>query len=230
MLLLALAAERCNVDGQGNAVSWVGTRLEELDAAAGALFPRDAVALEGQWTRSHRRTYQNPQSRPGVGPFVDVVDAAWTGSLSGSTPLAAVIFLSSSSSIHWVKSGPPKSTLSVRLSLASYASFSREHATLGIVVGEATLPAVPVTLKASPDETCAIVPSPITTGSVFVLASTESTSILLLLVPADFVHVGRNRLWHLRERYASGFPSFARELLTHRRTGTLSSPADGFTG
>jgi hypothetical protein len=60
------------------------------------------------------------------------------------------------------------------------------------------------------------------TGRVSVLASADRADILVLLLQAGVFKIGRNRLWRLRDEYASVLPPRAREVLTRRRTGSMA--------
>jgi hypothetical protein len=205
---------------------WKSAGLEELEVAIAKVITHEPVAFAGQWASSKRRTYESAHSKPGVGPFVDVVDMIWTGSLVGATPIAALAFLAAPTGVHWVKSVPATFGQPVRLWLHAYADYSPSLATLGASVGDGFLPAVPVAYAGSPGDACAIGASPIVTGRVSVLASADRADILVLLLQAGLLKVGRNRLWRLRDEYASVLPPRAREVLTHRRTGSLAV-ADG---
>jgi hypothetical protein len=203
-------------------VRWKSAGLEELDVAVAKVVPHEPVAFPGQWASSTRRTYESAQSRPGVGPFVDVLDTFWTGSLVGASPIAALVFLASPTGVRWVKSVPATFGQPVRLSLHAYADCSPSLAILGASVGDAVLPGVPVAYTGSPTESCAISASPILTGRVALLASADRADILVLLIQAGLTRIGRNRLWRLRDEYASVLPPRAREVLTRRRTGSIA--------
>jgi hypothetical protein len=93
-------------------------------------------------------------------------------------------------------------------------------------VGDAVLPGIPVTYTGSPTESCAIAASPILTGRVALLASADRADILVLLIQAGLTKVGRNRLWRLRDEYASVLPPSAREVMTRRRTGAIAAAGE----
>ena len=205
---------------------WKGPVIDELDAAVARVVPHEPVALTGQWASSARRTYERARSKPGAGPFVDVLDTIWTGSLVGASPIAALVFLASPTGVHWVKSAPATIGQSVRLSLHAHADHSPTLATLGASVGHAVLPAVPVACQGSLADSCVIGAGPIVTGRVSVLASADRADILVLLIPAGLTKVGRKRIWRLRDEYASALPPRTRAVLTRRRTGSIDI-ADG---
>ena len=123
---------------------WKSPGLEELQVSIAQVVPHEPVALIGQWASSKRRTYEHARSAPGIGPFKDVLDANWTGSLVGATPLAVLVFLAAPTGVHWVKAAPVPLGQPVRVSLHTYAEYSPTLATLGACVGDAGLPALPV--------------------------------------------------------------------------------------
>lgn len=205
---------------------WKIAELEEFDFALAKFVPPDVVALEGQWVLSRRRTYQSEESRPGDGPFVEVLDMTWTGSLVGAKPLAALVVLTGPTAVHWVKSARVATGLPVHLSLHAYADHSPDVATFAASVGDAYLPAVPVAYMGTPTDTCEISTGPIVTGRMSLLASADRADILVLLIQAGLVRVGRNRLWRFRDEYAAMLPPRLREVLTRRRTGTMPVAGD----
>lgn len=201
---------------------WKCAELDELDLALARVVPPETVTVEGQWASSRRGTYRHEDSRPGVGPFLEVLDWTWKGTLVGADPLAAIVFLEEPAAVHWVKSARVASSLPVNLSLHAYADHSSKVATFAASVGDDGPPAVPVADTGSPAETCEISAGPFVTGRVAVLARTEGADLLVLLFPARLVKIGRNRLWRLRDQYAAELPPRLREVLTRRRTGILS--------
>jgi hypothetical protein len=203
-----------------------GEFFQELDLALAEVIPPEPAVLDGEWSASRRRTYQGAQSKPGVGPYVEVVDWTWTGTLVGAAPIAAVAFLATSTSVHWVKAGPaPAQT--IRLSLTTDAGRSSERATLGASIGDVALPGVPVAYRGSASDACVISTAPIATGRASALASAEKAVVVLLIIQRDLLKVGRNRLWRVREDLASSFPPHVRELLTRRRSGRYSLSGGG---
>lgn len=201
---------------------WKCAELDELELALARIVPPEIVTVEGQWSTSRRRTYRDEDSRPGAGPFVEVLDRTWKGTLVAADPLAALVFLDEPAAVHWVKCARVASSLSVDLSLHAYADHSSKVATFAARVGDDGPPAVPVVDTGSPAETCGISAGPFVTGRVAVLARAEGADLLVLLFPARLVKVGRNRLWRLRDEYAAELSPRLREVLTRRRTGTLS--------
>lgn len=203
---------------------WKNASLEELDLSLATVVPPEVVTVEGQWVSSRRRTYQSKESRPGVGPFVDVVDRTWSGSLTCPSPLAAIVLLAGPTDVYWAKSAQVAARLPVLLSLHAYADGSSDLATFAGSVGDASPPAIPVPCARSIESACAIGAGRIVTGRLSVLASVEGAELLVLLVQAERVRVGRNRLWRLRDEHAADLPLHLRELLTRRRSGSLSVP------
>src|SRR5688572_23387811 len=95
--------------------------------------------------RSERRTYETAsQTGTGSGPFVEVVDLRWGGTLTGTVPIAGIAFLVTTTELFWVKSMPAAATLPVHVSLHAYAGYSPEQATFTAGLGGAVLPGVPV--------------------------------------------------------------------------------------
>lgn len=195
-----------------------GEIFQELDFALAGVIPPEPAVLDGEWSASRRRTYESAQSKPGVGPYVEVVDWTWTGTLVGAGPIAAVAFLATSTSVHWVKAVPAPAQ-PIRLGLTTYAGRSSDRATLGASIGDAGLPGVPVAYRGSASDACMITTAPIATGRASALASAENAVVVLLIIPREFLKVGRNRLWRVREELVSSCPPRVRELLTRRRSG-----------
>lgn len=200
---------------------WKCAAIAELDSAVARVVPQVPVALSGQWSSSKRRTYESDQFRRSVGPFVEVVDWVWTGSLVGAAPIAALALLATPTGVHWVKSAPTTPGQPVRISLHAYANDSPGLATLGAAIGNECLPSVSVAYADSPEVTCAVGDSPIVTGRVSLLARADRADALVLLIQAGLFRIGRNRLWRLCDRYAAVLSPQARAVLTRRRTGCM---------
>ena len=207
---------------------WWHPIFDELDGALADLVPRESVTLEGEWTRSTRRTYESEgQAGTGRGPFVEVVDLSWKGALASATPIAVVSFLTTSTGLYWTKSAPATLAQPVNLSLHAYSEYSPERATFSPNVGAAGLPGVVIRCRDHLARTCAISDVAPTTGRVSVLATTDDAAVLVLVVQAGLLKVGRNRLWRLRDELAPSLPSRSRSLLTRRRSGSiLEEPAE----
>jgi hypothetical protein len=119
--------------------------FDELDTSLAALIPQEPVEFIGSWFPSARRTYETvQQSGTGSGPFVDVVDLRWRGTLTCPAPIAGIGFLVTTTGLFWVKSTPAAVSLPVEISLHAYAEYSAGQATFTAGLGGAVLPGVPV--------------------------------------------------------------------------------------
>ena len=199
--------------------------LDEIDASLEALVPGTSIEFRGNWLPATRRTYQAASQRgSGSGPFVEVVDLRWRGTLKSAEPIVAVAFLVAATELSWAKSGPPTSSLDVEISLHAYADYSDKRATFASSLGGAFLPGVPVAVPGELRAVCTLGQAAVTTAVVQLLAQTEEVAFLALLLPARFIKVGRKRLWHLREEFASSLPPRVADLLTRRRSGSMTWP------
>jgi hypothetical protein len=199
--------------------------FDELDASLRALVPNEPVDVLGEWLPSTRRTYQaSGQSGTGAGPFVEVVDLRWHGTLTCSVPIAGIAFLVTAGELFWVKSAPAALTQPVEVSLHAYADYSARQATFIASLGGSILPGVPVGSGHDLARSCTLGPPRVTTGRVELLAQADQAAFVVLLIQGPFLEVGRKRLWRLREEFALSLPPRVREILTRRRTGTVRQP------
>jgi len=203
--------------------------FDELDASLAPLIPQEAVEFAGSWSPTARRTYKTEnQIGTGSGPFVDVVDRWWRGTLTCPAPIAGIGFLVTASGLFWVKSSPAAATLPVAVSLHAYADYSAEQATFTAEVGGAVLPGVPVACGSDLVQSCTLEPRRLATGRVEQIAQANTAAFAVLLIQGRFLKVGRRRLWRVREELASSLPPRVRELVTRRRASTIDSePSDG---
>ena len=198
--------------------------FDELDAALSAFVPHEPVTLDGAWTQSIRRVYASAgQTGTGAGPFVNVVDRQWSGTLSCVVPVAALSFLVTPRELFWAKSPPPSAVQPVHFSLHGDEDDRSGLATFAAGVGGSFLPGVPT----SGGYDLAAVPMPgpqrFETGRVTELATTPEVSFHVLVLQRPIVTVGRKRLWSVRGELASVLPTHVRELLTRRRTGVFAA-------
>ena len=194
--------------------------FDELDASLDGLVPSAPVEFNGEWLPVARRTYETGrQAGTGCGPFVDVVDLRWRGTLTCSTPIAGVAFLMTATELFWVKSAPAALSQSVDVSLHAYADYSERQATFAAGLGGAILPGVPVSHRGDLASSCTVGASRLTTARVELLAQADHVAFVVLLIQGRFIEVGRHRLWRLREEVASSLPPHLRALLTRRRSG-----------
>ena len=196
--------------------------FDELDASLAGLVPEEPVEFAGDWTRATRRTYETArQTGTGSGPFVDVVDLRWHGTVTCAVPIAGVAFLVTAAEIFWVKSLPAAATLPVDVSLHAYADYSSKQATLTAGLGGAVLPGVPVACEPDLAASCVVQPRRLTTSKLAQLAHAEEAAFAVVLIQRAFLETGRHRLWHLRDELTGGLPQRVREVLTRRRSGSI---------
>jgi hypothetical protein len=196
--------------------------FDELDASLAGLIPEEPVEFTGEWMRTERRTYKTSgQTGTGDGPFVDVVDQRWRGTLTGTVPIAGIAFLVTNAELFWVKSSPAAAALPVDVSLHAYAGYSPAQATFTAGLGGAGLPGVPVACGPDLVGSCTLGPRKCTTSKVVELAQVDVTAFAVLLIQRLFLKTGRSRLWRLREELTSSLPPHVREVLTRRRSGSM---------
>jgi hypothetical protein len=196
--------------------------FDEIDASLAAFMPRDPVHVVGRWMSATSRTYQAEEhSGTGTGPFRDVIDTRWEGTLSCPTPMAGIAFMAIGTELLWAKSTPAAPTLPVIVSFHAYAEYSAERATFAAGMGGARLPGVSVACHADVVEDCTLGQTRLSTGCVEELAHVDNVGFFALLMPQQLLKVGRHRLWRVREKFASSLPPQIREILTRRRAGTI---------
>lgn len=202
--------------------------FDELDASLSVLMSKEPVEFAGNWLPSSRRTYQSArQSGTGSGPFVDVVDFKWHGTLTCSVPIAGIAFLATTDEVFWAKSVPATESLSVDVSLHAYADYLPERATFVAGIGNRFLPGIPVDCGRDLIAACELGRPDLTTARVERLAQVDVAAFVVLLMQGRFLKVGRHRLWHVREDIASSLPPRVREILTRRRSGTIRWESNG---
>jgi hypothetical protein len=193
--------------------------FDEVDEALTQFATRDPVDLAGNWLLAERR----PHVRGGQssGPFSDVVDRRWNGSLSCAEPIAGIAFLATPAEIFWAKSLPALSSLSVSIAFHAYADYRPNLATFTASLGGAMLPGVPVAREPDASDDHIPASTPMETGRVQVLAEVDRAAFAVLLIQKRFLMVGRHRLWRLREKHAAGLPPRVHQMLTRRRNGSF---------
>jgi hypothetical protein len=198
--------------------------LDQLDSSICDLVPGESVEFGGEWTTSSRRAYKSEtQIGSGAGPFVDVVDFRWRGALTSAGPFSGIAFLLTADNLYWAKAPEVSLTLPVDVSLHAYAGYTTEGATFTASLAGAFLPGAPVAGSADLARACALGPNVLITGRVTCLARANSAAFFVLLIQRGLLKMGRKRLWRLRDDVASSLPSGIRELLAHRRTGSVRS-------
>jgi hypothetical protein len=204
--------------------------LCSIDSSLSGLIPTESVEVFGEWSTKTRKTYQSEkQSGSGVGPFLEVEDRQWLGTLTCRTAASGIVFLLTGTKIYWVKSPIVALTQSVAVSFHTYIGFAGDRATFTAGMGGAFLPGIPVAAPARLDEICAPGPMTFTTGHVFTLARTDSTSFVAIALPGIVLKMGRNHLWRLRDDVASLLTPDIRELFTRRRSGDFDIGRTGIS-
>jgi hypothetical protein len=198
--------------------------LNQLDSSICDLVPGESVEFGGEWTTSSRQAYKSEaQISTGSGPFVEVVDFRWRGALTAAGPFSGIAFLHTADNLYWAKAPEVSLTLPVDVSLHAYGGYTAEGATFTASLAGAFLPGVPVAGSADLAGTCALGANVLITGRVTCLARTNAAGFFVLLIPRGLLKMGRKRLWRLRDNVASSLPPEIRDLLVHRRTGSLPS-------
>jgi hypothetical protein len=198
--------------------------LDRLDSALRDHVPREPVDFAGEWSRPSRRTYKSEaQVGTGSGPFADVVDFRWRGTLTGAAPIGGIAFLLTAGDLYWAKAPEISLALTVDVSLHAYAEYGADRATFTASIAGAYLPGTPVSVSSDVTESCSVQRGIVTTGRVSCLARASSAAFFVLLFQRGLLKVGRKRLWCVRDEIASSLPADIRELLSHRRTGSVLS-------
>lgn len=129
--------------------------LRLLDSSLSELIPKEPVEVFGKWSTKTRKTYQSEnQSGSGVGPFLDVEDRRWLGTLNCQTAVSGIMFLLTAAKVYWVKAPTVAKTLSVQVSFHAYAEFTGNRATFTAGMGGAFLPGLLVAATTRLDEVC----------------------------------------------------------------------------
>jgi hypothetical protein len=198
--------------------------LDQLDLSIRDLVPGESVEFSDEWTTSSRRAYKSKaEIGTGSGPFVEVVDFRWRGALTSTGPFSGIAFLLTPVNLYWVKAPQVSLTLPVHVSLHAYAGYTAEGATFAASLAGASLPGAPVAGSADLAGACALGPNVLITGRVTCLARATSAAFFVLLIQRGLLKIGRKRLWRLRDDVGSSLPPDIRELLAHRRTGSVQS-------
>jgi hypothetical protein len=196
--------------------------LGQLDIALRDHIPGEPIDFAGKWTKLSRRTYKSEaQLGTGAGPFVEVVDLQWRGTLTTTDPIGGIAFLLTAGNLYWAKAPKVSPALPVHVSLHAYAEYAPERATFTASMAGAYLPGIPVPVQSDLAHACSVEDGIVTTGRVSRLARAESAAFYVLLVPGGILEMGRKRLWRVRDEVASLLPPNLRELLTRRRTGSV---------
>ncbi len=153
-----------------------------------------------------RRMYETAnQLGTGTGPFVEVMDAKWSGSLECSVPLVAIAILHTPAACYWVKSNPAALNPPISASLHARADY-KERASFAISVHGGFLPSVQVSCGEDLTAACTFGSKSAIAGRAHLLAEAECVAFIVVILQGSVVKVGRNRLWHLRSKLASSLP------------------------
>ncbi len=197
--------------------------FDEFDESLAATLPCIPVEVAGQWRLSTRRCYrESRQLGTGAGPFVEVMDACWQGSLTCAEPVVGLAFFATPTGLYWAKTASVGPSLDVTVSLSAYSDYSPQRATFTARVADAGPPGVSVACGLELREVCTLHEGGMTTARVEPLAHTKEATFAVVLLPQRHVAFGRHRLWRVRADIASSLPQRVRDILTRSRTGYLS--------
>ena len=149
------------------------------------------------------------------------MDLWWKGTLTADEPVGGVAFLRTDDELFWSKTSEISEELPVEISLHAYADYRTGRATFTARLDGADLPGVPVAIGSDLAAACSIEAISVETGRILCLGRASGAAFFVLLLPGAVLKMGRKRLWHVRDEFAASLPPAARELLTHRRTGTV---------
>jgi hypothetical protein len=201
-----------------------------LDSSLSGRIPSETFEVVGGWSTKTRKTYQSEkQNGTGVGPFVEVEDRRWHGTLSCRTTATGIMFLVTATKVYWAKAPTVALTLPVDVSLHAYAGREGNRATFIAGLGGAGLPGVPVAAPTDLDEVCSSGPVRLSVGRVVTLACADGAAFVAVALPGVVVKMGRNHLWRIRDDVASVLPADIRDLLTRRRSGDFDVVGRGAT-
>lgn len=194
--------------------------IHQLAASVRTLGPTHDVVLDGAWSTSRRKTYEDAsQLGSGMGPFVEVLDARWRATLRCAVPVVGFAFMDTPAQAVWVKSIGPAVDPDLEVLLRAYARSLPGHASFGGRLFDAFVPAVPVACGENPADSCTLGQAHTTTGTAHIIAQAGDAAFIMLVLPKSLVKVGRNRLWHFRAA-----PALEGALLAlDKRTGTLTA-------
>ena len=160
--------------------------LDQLDIALRDRVPTEPVTFAGEWSNPSRRTYKaEAQLGTGAGPFADVVDFRWRGTLTCAGPIGGIALLVTTGNLYWVKGVEISSTLSVDVSLHAYADYRAERATFTAGMAGACLPGIPVAVSSDSARPCLVEQGVVKTGQVSCLAQANSGKISAVIPPAS---------------------------------------------
>ena len=185
------------------------------------VLPAEEVRIAGAWSAKPQLRYASPtQQGTGEGPFVETVDWRWEGTVESATPVAGIAIRVIDHRASWAKSQPAVAQAPLVILATGWAESPGSVSFSGGFHG-ASLPSAPVDLSAEPPASVVLGPSRTKTGLLHVVARAGRAALAVVLVPGSAVKVGRNRLWHLRDEFASRLPPDLQRLMTRGRSGQL---------
>jgi hypothetical protein len=184
--------------------------LERINASLVDAVPSMSVVIHGQWSSCVRRSNQP-----------DVVDRVWEARLTAAFAFTGIAFLRSASGVYWAKAGCCTPEVCARVSFHAEAAPADERATLAVGLADTRLPAIPVVTNFQDPSECLVDTAFVPTARVACLARCDDKAFYVILLAADSVKFGRNRLWRLRDSIVRQLPSDIGELLTRHRAGVL---------
>lgn len=183
--------------------------------------PPERVVLVGSWTRPMRRRYQSrSQLGSGSGPYVDITDALWRGTIECRVPVAGVAFLQTGDEVYWVKSAPAALAQPIEVRISGYVDYAPTYAMLSCALGGSGFPGIKLCAHDDLRECCRMGLGETTTGVPYQVCETDAGKFFIVLVQQALARTGRCRLWRLRHRAASVLPVPIRKLFTQRRNGS----------
>lgn len=201
----------------------VPASITRLFAPLAAVVPAASVELRGTWSTSVRRTYEKAnETGAGDGPLVEVVDARWNGTFESTVPITGLAVLYGPGGTRWVKAAPAMVSPAVGVSLHARPGYVRGLASFAAGFHSAGLPSATIACADDLTASCTLGATHAVTGRPHLVAESGGVAFVVVLIPGSGVKVGRSRLWHLREEMRASLPADLREILTRRRTGTLS--------
>ena len=193
-----------------------------IEECLAGVMPAESIEIRGTWSTTTRRQYKDQsQLGTGEGPFMDVVDMRWRGSINCAKPVAGLAVLHHGPSLYWVKSSPASPNPPVEVSLHTYRDFLAGRATFTAWLAGEGLPGIPVSCGSDPVKSCAMGTKRTATGRVHLVAEIDGAAFVVILFQGELLKTGRNRIWRLRDEIAARLPADVRDLLTRRRTGVV---------
>lgn len=198
--------------------------FEQLQALLPVAIPPIPVVLAGSRSAPVRRVYASPaQYGTGSGPFENVVDAKWSGTVQCEVPVAGIAFMEFNGRTYWAKSAPAAFDQPFSATLTGFQDYSYDRATFSAGLGESWLPGVPVSVTRDLEDRFEVALGPTSTGVPHCICKTPEARFYVVLVQQALARTGRCRLWRLRRPAAALLPPDLQRLFTQRRSGTWTA-------